>query len=160
MLDHRSILPIVVRMSVMSSIGISSLKIPTILESNDDNVSKYYDVSFRLFYFSIITMISKGLRRLFIRDTVFAALQLLPETPHKKRCRRQESSCPHLLVSFVRDCLVIVKLSNFSHSALTNFMTDRSIMFCASLSFCVHFLEQAFFHSQFGLHEVLCYFRG
>jgi len=83
-------------MSVMSSIGITSLKIPTILESNDDNVSKQYDLSFRLFYFNIITMISKSLRQLLIREeTVTAALQMLPETPHKKRCSRQ--SFPHLL---------------------------------------------------------------
>jgi hypothetical protein len=64
--------------SVMSSIGISSLKIPTILESNDDNVSKQCDLSFRLFYFNIITMVSKGLRQLLIRETVTA------ETPHRK----------------------------------------------------------------------------
>jgi hypothetical protein len=96
--------------SVMSSIGISSVKIPTILESNDDNVSKQYDLSLRLFYFNIITVI---LRQLLIRETVTAALQMLSETPHKKRCRRQ--SCPHLL-SFISDCLIIVELNNFSHS--------------------------------------------
>jgi len=136
LLDHRSILPVVVCMSVMSSIGITSLKIPTILESNDDNVSKQYDLSFRLLNFNIIIMISKGLRQLLIRESVTAALQMLPETPHKKICHVN----PILICYFIRDCLIIVKLRNFSHS-VSNFVIDL-------LCFVLHYLSAFIFLSK------------
>ena len=56
----------------------------------------------RVISITVLGMVSDFYATLFlIRETVTAALQLLPETPHKKRCRRQESSCPHLLVSTV-----------------------------------------------------------
>jgi uncharacterized protein YacL len=135
--DHRSILPVVVCMSVMSSIGITSLKIPTILESNDDNISKQYDLSFRLLNFNIIIMISKGLRQLLIRESVTAALQMLPETPHKKICHVN----PILICYFIRDCLIIVKLRNFSHSVFSNFVIDL-------LCFVLHYLSAFIFLSK------------
>jgi hypothetical protein len=85
---------------------------------NEAKAEIIYDLSLRLFYFNIITMIFKGLRQLLIRETVTTALQMLSETPHKKRCCRQ--FCPHLL-SFISNCLIsIVELNNFSHSVFTN----------------------------------------
>ena len=82
-------------------------------------------------------MISKGLRQLLISETVTAELQMLPEPPHKKISRRQ--SCPHLL-SFIRDCLIIVKLRNFSHSVFTNFVD--------LLCFVLHYLFAFIFFSK------------
>ena len=84
--DPRSILPILV-MHIHERheecISTSSLKIPTILESNDDNVSKHYDLCFHM-----ITMISKRLpHQLLRRETGVTAgpqQEVLAETLHKK----------------------------------------------------------------------------